>query len=295
MAKKGKIPIPKTQRQLSFEKQTPYIPPDGAGGFSPIGNPNEQILQFEQRANQISKKDDNVKLFTIGLKDIDEAVVYYFNNIIRPQIIENGNIINVPLSYTNGERWVQLQKEGYMRDANGKVMMPFISYSRTNIEKNRDLTSKIDAGFPYNYYVYESGFSKKNNYSSFNIINNIKPIKEYHVVVVPDYITVSYDFMLVTHYMEQANKIIESINYASDSYWGDPSKYKFKAYINSYATSIEMPAGNERKITTKFSMKLHGYLIPDIIQKDLNSFKKLFNKNITKITFKEEKTSTELP
>jgi hypothetical protein len=295
MAEKGKIPTPKSQRQLSFERQTPYIPPEGAVGFSPTGNPNEQVLQFDQRANQISKKGDQIKTFTVGLKDIDEAVVYYFNNIIRPQVIEDGNIINIPLSYTNGERWVQLQKEGYLRDANGKIMMPFISYQRVNIERNRTLTSKVDANFPYNYHVYESSFSKKNQYSSFNVVNNIKPIKEYHLVVVPDYITVSYDFILVTHYMEQANKIVESINYASDSYWGDPSKYKFKSYIDSFATSIDLPAGNERKITTKFSMKLHGYLIPDIIQKDLSSFKKLFNKNITKILFKEEKTSTELP
>ena len=173
-------------------------------------------------------------------------------------------------------------------------MMPFISFNRTSIDKNRNLTNKIDSNFPYNYYVFEKKFSNKNFYTHFDILNGKKPLKEYHLVVMPDYITVTYDFILVTHYMEQANKIIESVNYASDSYWGDPSKFKFKAYVDSYATSTELPDGGERKITTKFTLKLHGYIIPEIIQKDLNSIKKLFNKNITKISFNDEKTLNKL-
>jgi hypothetical protein len=30
------------------------------------------------------------------------------------------------------------------------------------------------------------------------------------------------------------NKLIEAINYASDSYWGDPESFKFKASIDSF-------------------------------------------------------------
>ena len=30
--------------------------------------------------------------------------------------------------------------------------------------------------------------------------------------------------------MSQLNKIIEACEYASDAYWGDPSKFKFRAF-----------------------------------------------------------------
>jgi hypothetical protein len=32
--------------------------------------------------------------------------------------------------------------------------------------------------------------------------------------------------------MDQLNKIIEAIEYASDSYWGDPQRYQFRAMID---------------------------------------------------------------
>ena len=44
-----------------------------------------------------------------------------------------------------------------------------------------------------------------------------------------DYVTLTYSCIIQTYYVEQLNKIIEAINYASDSYWGNPERFKFKA------------------------------------------------------------------
>jgi hypothetical protein len=30
------------------------------------------------------------KPFTVGLKDIDESIMYYFDNVIKPSVIQNG-------------------------------------------------------------------------------------------------------------------------------------------------------------------------------------------------------------
>ena len=77
--------------------------------------------------------------------------------------------------------------------------------------------------------------------------------------------------------MEQLNKIIEAINYTSDSYWGDPERFKFKASIDSYSTTVEITDNTNRIVKGTFSIKLFGYVVPDTIQKELTAIKK-FNK-----------------
>tara|TARA_R110000868_G_scaffold392013_1_gene662488 strand:- start:44 stop:310 length:267 start_codon:yes stop_codon:yes gene_type:complete len=88
MATKGRKPIPKTQKEIFISQQEPYVPPVGAPGFSPTGNPN--LANNPGRAGQISFKGDTTKPFSIGIQDIDEAVFYYFQNVIKPYVIQNG-------------------------------------------------------------------------------------------------------------------------------------------------------------------------------------------------------------
>ena len=65
------------------------------------------------------------------------------------------------------------------------------------------------------------------------------------------------------------NKLIESINYASDSYWGDPERFKFNAKIDSYTNNVELTQGSNRNVKTNFGLKIQGYLISDNINKEL--------------------------
>ena len=62
--------------------------------------------------------------------------------------------------------------------------------------------------------------------------------------------------------------------YASDSYWGDPERFKFKASIDSYATTVELNDGQDRTVKSTFTLNMFGYIIPDNIQKQLSSIKK---------------------
>lgn len=84
MANKGKTPIPKTQREIINSQIEPYDPPSGAPGFSERGNPNN--VGTPNRATQISFRDDNTKPFTLGIKDIDEAIMYYMEEVIKPTV-----------------------------------------------------------------------------------------------------------------------------------------------------------------------------------------------------------------
>jgi hypothetical protein len=281
MADRGKKPIPKTQREISISQQDPYVNPETG---NTRGNPND-ISTFN-RGNQTSFRDDNVKPFSLGFKEIDEAIFYYMENVIKPTIIQNGVVQKVPIIYGSPERWKQIQKDGYYRDRNGKIMMPIIVFKRNNIEKNRTVYNKLDANYPNNFQVFEKSYSKVNTYDNFNILNNRIPTKQYYAVIVPDYVTITYDFVISTYYVEQLNKLIEAINYASDSYWGNPERFKFRARIDSFATPVEVAQGGERTVKSTFSLKLYGYIVPDNIQKELSAIKKFNNKN--QLVFKTE-------
>ena len=262
-------PIPKTQEQLSQES---------------LGLDSTALDPGVNRALQVSRASDTVENLTIGIKDIDEAIFYYFNEVLRPNVIQNGKKINVPLVYGSPERWAAMQKDGYYRDKNGKMQTPLIVFRRDSIEKNRQLGNKLDGNRPINYGVFEKKFSQKNIYDKFGLLNNREPVKEYYAVAIPDYVNIVYSCIIFTDYVEQNNKIIEGINFASDSYWGNPSKFRFRAMIDNYTTSAEIVAGNDRIVKTEFSINLLGHIITDAVNAQAYNTKKYFSKAAVKVT-----------
>ncbi len=281
-SKKYKKPTPKTQKEISQEQIKPYS--------SENGNPNDSVPNPKGRAQQLSWKNDTVKPFSIGLEDIDEAIHYYFNEVIKPFVIQNGERIPVPVIYGNAEKWKQIQHDGYYRDKNGKIMSPLIVFKRDDLSKNRSIGNKLDANNPNLYTSLQKKYSKRNFYSSFDVLNNIKPETEQYAVIIPDYVNIKYSCVIYTYYLEQMNKIVEAINYASDSYWGDPSRFKFNAKIDSFNNIVETNDGKDRNVKSNFEIKLNGYIIPDSIQKDLLAINKIPTFN--KIIFNFETTLT---
>lgn len=287
---KGRTPIPKTQREISISQQEPYVPPAGAMGFSTVGNPNKSGEL--NRAEKTTFRGDNVKPFNIGIQDIDEAIMFYFQNIIKPFVIQNGERIEVPIIYGSPEKWKSYQIDGYYRDAQGRIMAPLIAFRRTNIEKIRTVGNKLDANNPNNFGIFQKKYSKQNEYSKFNILNNIVPEKTYYATIIPDYIDVTYECVIFTYYVEQLNKIIEAVQYASDSYWGDPSRFKFKTSVDSFSMITELSDNEERSVKSTFNLKIKGHITPDIPQKDLKAIKKFSNKNT--LTFTLETVSGDI-
>jgi len=291
MANEIRKPVPKNQRQLSIQQQDPLLenPNSAVTPLPQFVNPNTPPQNNAYRAQQISARNDTTRPFTIGIQDIDESINYYFENVIRPQVYQNGAMIDIPIIYGNPERWKAVQKDGYYRDKNAKIMAPLIMFRRTGMEKNRSIGNKLDANNPINYAVAAVGYQKGNTYSNFDILNNRKPVESYKVVVIPDYVTLTYDCIIWTYYVEQMNKIVESINYASDSYWGDPARFKFLARIDSFTNNETLNQGEERLIKTNFTVKLNGYIVPDTINKDLSTANKFFSKG--KVTVNTETVS----
>ena len=106
-------------------------------------------------------------------------------------------------------------------------------------------------------------------YDNFSVLNNRVPQKEYVVSTVPDYVTVNYNCVIFTDFVEQMDKLVEMINFASDSYWGSPDKWQFRVRIDNFTTQTLLEQGQDRAVKSSFSMVLRGYIIPDSLNKEL--------------------------
>jgi hypothetical protein len=255
-------PTPKNQSEIVQSTLTPYL-----NQGKPI---NTDVFNQTDRSKQTTRKTDKIKDISIGLEDIDYAIKYYFDTVIKPQVTQDGNMIPVPVKYSSPERWKSVQQDGYYRDTNGKLVLPIIIYKRDNIEKNRGLGNKIDANFPSLFQTFETRYNARNQYDKFGILTNRIPSKQYYVSVVPDYVIVTYSVSIFTNYVEQNNKIIEAIEFAADSYWGDPNRWQFRTMIDSFATTNIINSGEDRAAVTTITLKVSGYLIPDSINKTIS-------------------------
>ena len=225
------------------------------------------------RSRQINRSED-IKNVSVGLYDVDEAIYYYFENVIKLRVKEGDREIKVPVVYGSPERWKSVQKSGVYRDETGKIQYPILIYKRTGIERLEGYT-KLDANNPNLFYSAASNYNKQNRYDQFDVLIGRKPSLKTHNVVIPDYVRLTYDCILLTDFISHQNKVLEDINYASNAYWGKDNYYKFLANMTNFNLSNETPAGEERSSRAEFSIDMSGYIIPDNLQKDMAQTNKL--------------------
>jgi len=249
-------PIPRTQR-------TKY---DGTPRFNQIPNKDD-------RSQQIRRGDDTFKNISIGLQDIDESIMYFFKQVIKPRVIENGVLIDVPIMYGDPEFWAQIQTQGYAQDKKGKIIAPVIMFRRTGI--TRDATGiYVDKADRNIVHVFPKKWSnEQNKYDRFSLVNNIKPTFELYNIVVPDYVMLTYECSIWLSFIPQMNKIVETIQYWEGQYWGDPAKFKFKSKIETFDQNVEISTTKGRIVRSKFHLNISGFLIPEVANDQITTQK----------------------
>ena len=206
---------------------------------------------------------DEIGELSVTLMDLDSAIMFYFDSVIKPSVEENGENIKVPIMYASPERWKSIQRDGFMRDKKRQVITPVIAYRRTSIEKDEMLPQdKLDANNPHLFYTFEKKFSNVNRYDNFQTQIGTLPQREYYNVMLPDYVNLNYDFIIWTSYIEQMNTLVEKVVYSDGAYWGDPAKLRFRSRIESFTDDTEV-GGVERLVRTNFTVTLRGYLLPE--------------------------------
>ena len=240
--------------------------------------PRSQRNTFN-RGTKISRNNDDVKNISVGIMDMDSAIMYYFNEVIKPSVEVNNEKVKVPCIYASPERWVTISKQGYLRDKKRQIIVPLIVFKRTGMSRDDNMPiDKLDANDPNLFYSFEKKFTQHNRYDKFSVLQNISPGREYYNVAMPDYVQLSYEFTIWTSYIDQMNRIVEKINYSDGAYWGEPGKMRFRTRIDSFSDASTIDG--ERLIKTTFSLTLNGYLVPETFNNKTTTQKYLTPKKI---------------
>lgn len=221
-----------------------------------------EAIDWSARKEQ-NKADGNP--YSVSIKNIDEVVFYYFKEVIRPAATKYNTFTDVPVFYYSPEKWKAVQEDGQYRDKNGKMQLPVITFIRTRLEKDRTLGYKVNVPNPLTAIVTSKTNSSQNWRREYSKINNAVPVTEYQSVVVPTFVNLYYNCIILNNYVEDANILEEVINYYTDNYWGIPESFSFMTTADSFSTSIETLSDGDRVIKTDFELRLRGYLLPSSV------------------------------
>jgi len=244
------------------------------------------------RARQVRRDKDDIKNISVGIMEHDAAIMYYFNEVIKPSVVDNKETIKVPVMYASPERWYAIQQQGFLRDKRQKILTPVIVFRRTGIDRNENIpVDKLDANKPQNFQTFTQKYSQSNRYDQFSRTIGVTPNKEHFQVVVPNHVILNYEFTVWTSYIEQMNKLIEKINYTDGAYWGEPGKLRFRSNIESFSDASELEG--ERLVKTTFNVQLMGYIIPEEFNDMVTTRRHLTPKKIV-INMDVEKSAEEM-
>ena len=207
------------------------------------------------------------KGFSIGVKEIDTAVIKHIRNIMKPKIKEQNEIISVPVLYGNEERWKSIKDRGTLRDKNGSIILPIIVIKRTSLAMNDQLPFSFDndvKGKFINVVRSSSGWSKNNRYDRFAVLTGQQPVQEFVKTGMPDFVICSYSVVMMTSFIEQMNDLNNLWIEHLETYFGDQTSYRFLSSLSGdISNEVEMESQGERMIRNELTIEIKGYMIPE--------------------------------
>jgi hypothetical protein len=227
------------------------------------------------RSTETRRDNDTVNTAKVSLYDIDSAIIKYIDQNIAPTVseLDGSNQVKVPTIYASPEKWVSIQRDRYYRDAKNKIFAPLIAIRRESFDFNEAYPKYVK---DRDAFAFETKYNKQNRYDKFSQLNGVKPIREFHVVDMPRYVTVQYNLIIWTELMEQLNGITELFSYHSGLAWGDT--FKFTSTISNFQFENINVTEQDRVVRATTTITVSGYLIPDN-DKKTETHKKLFSKS----------------
>jgi len=224
---------------------------------------NDQLLN---RANEVRRDDDIVKTPKRTPYDIDYAIKWFIENEIQPQVQANGELIDVPVIYSNGEKWDNVRRLGYLRDEKGMLQSPLIMIKRNSLQE-RDTLKKLDINRPAlgNQIVYKNSYNKRNQYRDelFPVPTN-EPMdsKELYAINIPEYVDVEYDLLIWTDFTTQLNTLVEQIMPYGTFAWGNEFN-KYRTFIRSLSFETINTVGEDRLVRCTMPLTVNGTLMAE--------------------------------
>ena len=152
-----------------------------------------------------------------------------------------------------------------LRDKNNSIILPVIVLKRTSVDKNETLSQGFehDVKRKHSDFTRQTQWSKENRYDRFSVLTGRTPASINVVTSMPNFVNITYEFVLLTAFIEQMNTIVEEFVEFSNTYWGDSEEYKFLCTVDSISDASEISAGEERLIKSTFSVNTKAYLLPE--------------------------------
>ena len=206
------------------------------------------------------------KSHSIHLKDIDMAMMSHLKNVMNIHVTEAGERIKLPVYYGNEERWAAIKRRGAIRDRQGGLILPLMTFRRTNVVMTDAMPFSFDQDVQGKHIQVHRAkqYSPKNRYSKFSVQNGLKPVTQSIVTGMPDFVDCTYEFFIWTSYTEQMNTILEAFIEHENTYWGDEHNYRFVAALEGgFQDVTEQELERNRVVSSNFSIVLKGYVFPE--------------------------------
>lgn len=218
------------------------------------------------RAEQVRRDDDVVRTPKRTVYDIDFAIKWFIENEIQPQVEANGELINVPVIFANGEKWDNVRRLGYLRDEKGMLQSPIIVLKRNSLTE-RDQLKKLDVNRPVsgNQLIYKQKYNKRNRYEDdlFPIpINDPIQAQELYTINVPEYVDIEYDMMIWTDFTTQMNGLVEQIMPYGTFAWGNEFN-KYRTFIRQMSFETINTVGEDRLVRCTVPLTVNGTLMAE--------------------------------
>ena len=217
---------------------------------------NKEVDRLAGQTNY--QRNELVKDISTTFYDIDYAIKWHIENVIKCTITEKDSIVTIPVLFASGEKWAMIQKHGYLRDNQGKVLTPLIVIRRNSVSRREDLQELKVLETVENRIVFEKKYTQQNRYDRFSVTG--KPIeKEYYSVDIPKFLQVEYDLMIWVNNTVQLNEVVEQLLWFDGKAFGDTHKFTTHIDPPSFETSNQI--GEDRIVRAMMSVRTKGRLL----------------------------------
>lgn len=204
------------------------------------------------------KRDGKFKDFSSALYDIDYAVKWHLENKIQPTVTEENAVITVPILFAAGEKWSAIQKHGYLRDNQGKLLTPLIMIKRNSVSNRDDLQDLHVLESADARITFKRTYTKQNKYDRFNLSRG-QPIGEYYSVDVPKFVQIEYELLIWTNNSIQINEVVEQLMWFNGKAFGD--SHKFITHIEPPSFEAVNSTGEDRIVRATMAMRTKAHIL----------------------------------
>lgn len=204
------------------------------------------------------KRDGSVKDVSVALYDVDYAVKWHIETVINPTVMEDRNVLSVPVLFAAGEKWAAVQKHGYLRDNQGKLLTPLIMIRRNGVTKREDIQDLKVLESPDARITFERKYTKANRYDRFSLSNSI-PTKEFYSIDVPKFVQIDYELLIWTNNSIQLNEVVEQLIWFDGKAFGD--SHKFITHIDAPSFETVNSTGEDRIVRATMGMRTKAHIL----------------------------------